>query len=84
MPKVYNKKNKDIPNDAVYVGRPTEWRNPYVIGMDGDRRQVVASYARWFSSRPDLIERAKKELRGKDLVCWCAPPADVLFEIANG
>lgn len=37
-------------------------------------------------THPELVELAKKELKGKDLVCWCAPKlchGDVLLEIAN-
>ena len=33
-----------------------------------------------------LVLKIKHELKGKDLVCWCAPQpchADVLLEIAN-
>jgi hypothetical protein len=87
MPKVYNKKNKNVPKEAIYVGRPTDWGNPYFIGRDGDRREVVDKYARWITSNTSLCERARRELKGKDLVCWCAPEAchaDVLLEIANG
>lgn len=85
-PLVLNKRIDKIPSDAVYVGRPTIWGNPYHIGRNGDRRNVVALYRGWIASRPDLVQRAKEELRGKDLVCWCAPEpchADVLLEIAN-
>lgn len=90
MPKVYNKKNKDAPKGAVYVGRPTKWGNPYTIGgnyLGGDSREdVVRMYRYYLGDRPELREDIKKELKGKDLVCWCAPKAchaDVLLEIAN-
>lgn len=37
---------------------------------------------------PSLMERARAELRGKDLACWCALDqpcnANVLLEIASG
>ena len=29
----------------VYVGRPSPWGNPFVIGRDGTREEVVAKYA---------------------------------------
>ena len=32
MPKVLNKKTDKIPPDAVYVGRPSKWGNPAVLG----------------------------------------------------
>jgi hypothetical protein len=37
-------------------------------------------------NHPDIKDAARIELRGLDLVCWCAPEAchgDVLLEIAN-
>ena len=29
----------------VFIGRPSKWRNPFVIGKDGDREEVIASIA---------------------------------------
>ncbi|MBB6469416.1 hypothetical protein HNQ96_005306 [Aminobacter lissarensis] len=69
----------------VYVGRPSKWGNPFVIGRDGSRAEVIAKYRAWLSSQPELLD-ALDELRGRDLVCWCAPHAchgDVLIELAN-
>lgn len=37
MPKVLNKHKDKIPPNAVYVGRPSQWGNPFVRGKDGDR-----------------------------------------------
>lgn len=87
MPKVYNKRDKNVPNDAVYVGRPTKWGNPYVIGKDGTRDEVVTKYREYIENNPELRDSAKTLLHKKDLVCWCAPlkcHADVLLEIASG
>lgn len=70
----------------VYVGRPSKWGNPFTIGQDGKREDVIRKYAEWLSTQPELIAAAKIELRGKRLACWCAPlpcHADVLLEIAN-
>lgn len=69
----------------VYIGRPGKWGNPFVIGRDGSRAEVIAKYRAWLASQPELLD-ALDELRGKDLVCWCAPQAchgDVLIELAN-
>lgn len=84
MPKVYNKRDKHIPSGAVYVGRPTKWGNPYRISRHSTRQNVIDAY-RMHVARPRAAE-IRAELRGKDLVCWCAPlpcHADVLLEIAN-
>lgn len=72
-PRVLHKYKDSIPPTAVYIGRPSKWGNPYVIGKHGDRRQVVELYTKYLLSNPYLIEQAKKELAGKDLVCYCAP-----------
>jgi hypothetical protein len=92
MPIVLNKHHlttTGIPSNAVYVGRPTKWGNPYVLGKDGNREEVLQKYKEYMSSSgaTELWREARKELKGKDLVCWCAPKschADILLEIANG
>jgi len=85
--KVWNKRDSGIPASAVYVGRPTKWGNPFCIGrVDGDRETVIEKYHKYLMDHPRLVDDAKVELRGKDLVCWCSPDAchaDVLMEIAN-
>ncbi len=87
MPQVLNKRSVGVPAGAVYIGRPSKWGNPFVMGRDGTREEVVAKYREFLAARPDLAARARAELKGKDLLCFCAPKAchgDVLMEIANG
>jgi hypothetical protein len=50
--------------DRVYVGRPSKWGNPFVIGRDGTRDQVIAKYRAWIGRQPSLMA-ALHELRGK-------------------
>ena len=74
-----------IPQGAVLVGRPSKWGNPFRIGVDGTRLQVIERYRRYVMASPALL-RALPELRGKDLVCYCAPQpchGDVLLDLAN-
>ena len=69
----------------VYIGRPTKWGNPFKIGSDGTRNEVIGKYAAWLTQQPELLA-ALPELRGKTLGCWCAPEAchgDVLAALAN-
>ena len=69
----------------VYIGRPSKWGNPFVIGKDGDREQVIAKYRAWLADQQDLLA-ALPELRGKRLVCHCHPRpchGDVLAELAD-
>ncbi len=66
----------------VRVDRATPWRNPFVLGRDGDRATVIARYRDGhLLVRADLLARLG-ELRGKALGCWRAPQpchADVLI-----
>jgi hypothetical protein len=85
MCEVLNKHRAGVPAGAVYIGRGSKWGNPFVIGRDGDRAAVIAKYERYLRSRHDLL-LALDELRGKDLVCFCAPLAchgDLLLRLAN-
>lgn len=74
------------PGNAVLIGRPSPWGNPFVIGTHGTRTEVIARYEQWVRGQPAMIEAIKRELRGKDLVCYCKPAAchgDILYQIAN-
>lgn len=86
MPKVLNKHHLvRIPKGAVYIGRPSKWGNPFPL-VDGDRITCLKKYREWIVTQPELIAAAKRELRGKDLVCFCAPQlchGDILIQIAN-
>ena len=79
----YDSSWRSNPN-AVYVGRPSRWGNPYKIGRDGTREQVLAKYRRWLEN--ELIDNPYflEPLRGKDLVCFCklteACHADIIAE----
>ena len=83
--------------------RTIGWGNPYAVGvpchltLPGGRvdpvlrtptaAQAVASFEHYLRARPDLIDRARQELGGCDLCCWCRPGdpchGDVLLEVAN-
>lgn len=81
----------------VYVGRAnvryglvaSPFANPYRIGRDGDREEVLAKYRAHLETKLQQNPSLREELRalkGKRLGCWCAPlpcHADHLAEIAN-
>jgi hypothetical protein len=83
------------PPGAVYVGRPTKYGNPYrVEACGGGRReavdlfeQLVRATDRGIWKRLASIEEIQRELRGKDLMCFCPLDqpchADLLLKIAN-
>jgi hypothetical protein len=67
----------------VYIGRPSLWGNPFVIGRDGTRDEVIAKYRSYLVNHPFLLN-CVFELKGKKLGCYCKPLAchgDVLIEM---
>lgn len=89
MPKVYNKYHRDAPEDAVYIGRPSRWGNPFKIGVHAeDRDQAVDMFEDWILSdfNEQLRIDVRRYLRDKNLICFCAPKrchGDVLLRVAN-
>ena len=56
----------------VYIGRPSKWGNPFKIGRDGDRTEVLQKYADWIKTQPHML-MSISELKDKTLGCWCKP-----------
>lgn len=82
-PRVYNR-HKKYPPGCVYVGRPTKWGNDFRVGRDGDLETVLRKYYEWLITDGPIDDI--HELRGKNLLCWCAPKechAGLLLELAN-
>ncbi len=82
----------------VYIGRPSKWGNPFIIGQDGDRKTVVEKFDKWLYTgynfgNAEATEEARllilsslKELEGKKLGCWCSPQlchGDILIKYVN-
>lgn len=87
-PKVLNKRTATEAEleDSVYIGRPSKWGNPFAVGVNYSRDEAIDYYRRWLRGQPQLIAAAKVELRGRNLVCWCAPRAchgDILLDLVN-
>jgi hypothetical protein len=89
-----------MPAGAIYVGRPTKWGNPFRIGAPnaddcmvcGSREEAVSKYRSEITTFHGGFvgvdaEAIRRELRGKDLACWCPLDqpchADVLLELSN-
>ena len=69
----------------IYIGRPSKWGNPYKIGRDGTREEVLEKYREYILNNEYLMS-CLYELKGKVLGCWCKPKAchgDILTEIIN-
>lgn len=83
--KVLNIRKEGVREGAVYIGRGSQWGNPFVIGRDGTREEVIEKYSTWIRAGSFLLERLSV-LKGKDLVCFCAPlpcHGDVLKELLD-
>lgn len=79
-----------VPPGAVYVGRQgfglrrSPWANPFSLRKH-DRAEALRLYRQWLVEQPALVDRARRELTGKRLACWCrvedACHADVLADV---
>lgn len=84
-----------MPPNTVKVTRPGKWGNPYRVGDVGRYGITIraADAVERFTDRlvtcklPYTEDDVRRELRGKNLACWCKEGepchADVLLEIAN-
>jgi hypothetical protein len=75
----------------IYIGRAnarygllaSPFANPFTIGRDGTRADVLHKYKEHILSSPDLLVLLPA-LKGKILGCWCKPApchGDVLVEL---
>ena len=63
----------------VYIGRKNpsvdckdcKWGNPFAITDQQNREQVIEKYEKWLRSKPEMIEMARTELKGKVLGWYC-------------
>src|ERR1019366_1765737 len=70
----------------VKVMRPSIYGNPFKIGRDGDRSEVIRKYRELLASNPSFVARAAEELARKRIGCCCLPlecHASVLAEEVN-
>jgi hypothetical protein len=76
----------------VYIGRAmyqggwrlpaSKWANPFRIGPDGTRRDVLEKFERYLRDSPSLL-RDLPELEGLRLGCWCVDPADAACPVCR-
>jgi hypothetical protein len=69
----------------VFIGRNGQWGNPFILGVDGTRSEVIDKYRQWIKTQPQLLAQLHI-LRGKRLGCFCKPLAchgDVLVELCE-
>ncbi len=71
----------------VFIGRPSKWGNPFFVGYDGTRDQVIQMYRNWITKGlGNHLIHDLHELKGKRLGCFCFPQAchgDILIELVS-
>jgi len=76
---VLNKSKTDL---GFYIGRPSIFGNPFEIGKDGTRSEVIEKYEIYFIQRLESDEKFKKAFSqlitlahngDLQLLCWCNP-----------
>ncbi len=86
-------KDKKVPADAVFVGRPTSFFSPFSHVKDFSLHktktpeEAVKKYREYVSHNFAVGKDARRYLHGKDLVCNCGEDtchALVLVELAHG
>lgn len=90
-PRVWNRRDPAAPLDAVYIGRGSKWGNPHKVGhctrcaRHHSRNEAITLFV--LSVTPALEAAARRELRGRHLVCFCAPLSchgEFWLAVANG
>lgn len=83
--------------NTIYVGRPSQWGNPFYTKWPRGQEtklmepltptEAVREYKMLIEGDLGRILTIKRELKGKNLACWCPLDrpchGDVLLEIAN-
>jgi hypothetical protein len=77
-----------MPANTIYIGRPTKWGNPFIVGRFGNAQECVERYTHGLSENGGLVSCDDlHELRGKNLACWCSLDqpchGDALLQLAN-
>lgn len=68
-----------LSDDSVWIDRTSVWGNPFVIGRDGTRAEVIVKFRAWLwqamgrSHTSDFSVNMVRTLNNKTLVCHCAP-----------
>jgi hypothetical protein len=67
-----------------YIGRPSSFGNPFAIGADGTREEVIEKYEAYARNNPSLLELIRDLPEDTVLGCWCYPKpchGDVIIKL---
>lgn len=74
-------------NKQRYPKHPSKFANPFKIGKDGTREDVIDKYKEYIINKINSNEISTQELlslKGKQLGCWCHPEmchGDILLDL---
>jgi len=88
-------RGQKLPENTVYVGRPSKWGNPFKIDTGMSAKEAVQAFKDYMEYHSGFNpELDPKQLKGKNLACWCGeweigePEIDChavfLLKMANG
>jgi hypothetical protein len=63
-------------NNVRFPKQDSIWCNPFKIDKNNNREQVLEKYEKYIIERlekDDDLKEKLKELKGKQLGCWCCP-----------
>lgn len=67
---------------TIKICRPSKWGNPFIIGEDGRRKEVLEKYRKYLWGNKELMSNIMS-LDGEILGCFCKPKAchgDIIIE----
>lgn len=56
-----------------FIGRPSPLGNPFIIGRDGTREQVVIKFKHYAVNNSEIMELIRQLPENAVLGCFCAP-----------
>lgn len=71
---------------TVYIGRSSIFGNPFVIGGNGNRQEVINLYKHYAKQNIELLKAIFNLPKDSILGCYCKPLAchgDVIIELYN-
>lgn len=76
-----------MPENTVYVGRPTKWGNPFAFSREMTLYKSLEKYQEWLSEKLANDPHFLDPLQGKNLACWCPEGrtchADILLALVD-
>jgi hypothetical protein len=60
---------------TVYIGRPSVFGNPFVVGVHGNREECIRKFERYAWKTPRVLDAIRRLKKKSILGCHCSPKA---------